>query len=553
MYSAVSLIGTLIAESDSGKKVFNHHKGEPMTNETKIEQQLENLTRARYAAVPIVVLKTPDQWAAQRRIMAHEPLLNYHSSGEGKTAFVSWDACRDVQPLNKAGIPIAEKFGQTGEYPDGVCSRLPQLDDVTDTVVFIHNAHRWLNRDGGDTRFIQSLSNARESCKAAANMIVLMGPEIMAPIEIKNDVLIVDDHLPDRAELRELTERLADNVGLALTDEQVDTAVAACRGCSAFAAEQLVQMNLSKKAGGLRRDEIWAAKERLVRETRGLSVVNDKTPLDDLCGVDAIVKFSKLLSTGRNINGVIFIDEIEKDLGGAAGDSSGVSQDQLKVMLETMQDENQAGVLLVGGGGTGKTQVAKSIANFKGVPCLKIDAGAAKGPHVGESQAYIRDLMKVALTVTDGNALWVATSNKLESIPPELKRRFRYGTWFFDLPNAEAREALWRVKTAKAYKVGYELKKVSESNAQQRPDDQGWTGAEIESCCELSATLDVPLSEAAAYIVPIFKAEAGQLDELRQSANNRWLDASKGGLYQADRVELSIQPKNEKRSAKLAD
>jgi hypothetical protein len=64
------------------------------------------------------------------------------------------------------------------------------------------------------------------------------------------------------------------------------------------------------------------------------------------------------------------------------------------------------------------------------------------------------------------------------------------------------------------------------------PPDAGWTGAEIRSCCRLSALLDLPLGEAARYVVPVSVTAAETVDQLRSWAHGRCLDADSGGLYQ---------------------
>ncbi|MFH5806925.1 AAA family ATPase, partial [Alienimonas sp. DA493] len=63
------------------------------------------------------------------------------------------------------------------------------------------------------------------------------------------------------------------------------------------------------------------------------------------------------------------------------------------------------------------------------------------------------------------------------------------------------------------------------------PADAGWTGAEIESCCRLSALLGVPLAEAATHVVPVSVSGAESLDRLRRWASGRCLDAEAGGVF----------------------
>ena len=53
----------------------------------------------------------------------------------------------------------------------------------------------------------------------------------------------------------------------------------------------------------------------------------------------------------------------------------------------------------------------------------------------------------------------------------ELRRRFTLGTFFFDLPDAEERESIWKIYREKWALSG------------DQPEDEGWTGAEIKECC----------------------------------------------------------------------
>src|SRR5437764_8821505 len=90
--------------------------------------------------------------------------------------------------------------------------------------------------------------------------------------------------------------------------------------------------------------------------------------------------------------------------------------------------------------------------------------------------------------------LFIATCNSISSLRPELRRRFTLGTFFFDLPTAEERDAIWRIYLKK-FGVNGEL-----------PDDEGWTGAEIKECCRKAARLRISLHESASYIVPMSRS-----------------------------------------------
>jgi SpoVK/Ycf46/Vps4 family AAA+-type ATPase len=105
-------------------------------------------------------------------------------------------------------------------------------------------------------------------------------------------------------------------------------------------------------------------------------------------------------------------------------------------------------------------------------------------------------------------------------LPPELRRRFTLGTFFFDLPSPEERNAIWNIYVAK-YGVSGEL-----------PDDDGWTGAEIKECCRKAYRLKLTLKESAEYLVPVSRSAADQIKALRQQASGKFISASYPGVYQ---------------------
>jgi hypothetical protein len=113
-------------------------------------------------------------------------------------------------------------------------------------------------------------------------------------------------------------------------------------------------------------------------------------------------------------------------------------------------------------------------------------------------------------------------------LPPELRRRFTLGTFFFDLPTAEERETIWRIYL-KNYGVSGDL-----------PDDEGWTGAEIKECARKAHRLRMTLAEASRYIVPVSRSAGDQIKALRQMASGKFISASTAGLYRYEE-EIAAQ------------
>jgi hypothetical protein len=156
----------------------------------------------------------------------------------------------------------------------------------------------------------------------------------------------------------------------------------------------------------------------------------------------------------------------------------------------------------------------------------------------GRVEIALRDLyrerLRAALQVVDaisqGRSLWIATCNSITSLPPELRRRFTLGTFFFDLPDVEERELIWKIYREKWVLSG------------DQPEDEGWTGAEIKECCRKAWRLRLSLGESASYIVPVSRSAADQIESLRRQASGRFLSASRAGVYTFESGPQAIVP-----------
>ena len=111
--------------------------------------------------------------------------------------------------------------------------------------------------------------------------------------------------------------------------------------------------------------------------------------------------------------------------------------------------------------------------------------------------------------------------------------RFKLGTFFFDVPTAEERAAIWDI-----YRAKYEI-----PASDPTPGDLGWTGREIRECSYKAYRFGIPLAEAARYVVPVTISSREQIEGLRQSANGKYLSASTEGLYQYQKLADVSAPK----------
>ncbi|MFP3867691.1 MAG: AAA family ATPase [Desulfobacteraceae bacterium] len=227
------------------------------------------------------------------------------------------------------------------------------------------------------------------------------------------------------------------------------------------------------------------------------------------------------------------------------------------------------GILLLGVPGTGKSHFAKALGNEVGWPVLSLDMGKVFGSLVGESEAKIREALKVADAMapcvlfideiekglagvgsgqsTDGGTTqrvggtflnWlndhasqvfvIATCNNYENLPPEYTRMGRWDSiWFVDNPGPGE-----QLNILDIYLKQFMGKTLGELN--QRMDGikawsalEGYSGAEIRQVAIEAAYNGGDLAAAAKFVIPLSRSQKGRMDALREWAKARTIPANR--------------------------
>lgn len=477
---------------------------------------------ARRVGTPIIGVVTPDPAAT---IYAVCDAIN------GDCPKIAWDIVRGFQELranDETKQAMALLTGESGDRcegnpPDAIRRAMDKLPDRS--VLFVHLANRWFE----SPMFVQAVWLLRDLFKQDRRTLIMLGPSMPLPAELAGDVVVFDEPLPGADELQQIIERIHADAELQIPAAELLTrSVEAVQGLPAFQAEQVVAMSLRRS--GLDIDALWERKRKQIELTPGLKVHRGGETFQDIGGVANIKGFmGRILHGQARPNAVVFVDEIEKMLGpgSGAGDTSGVSQDQLGSLLTYMQDQGAVGSIFVGPPGSAKSMIAKAAGNEAGIPTIQLDMGGLKGSLVGQSEQQLRAALKVITSVSNGRSLWIATCNAIGDLPPELRRRFTLGTFFFELPDKAEREAIWAIHLKR-----YAL--PAKNFRGKLPADEGWTGAEIRQCCDIAWRLGVSLKDAAQYVVPVARSAAEQIQKLRRTASGRFLSASHAGIYTYD-------------------
>lgn len=499
---------------------------------------LRDFQKARAVSTPLICITTPDWSAAQSAVV---DLVG------DETPCFSLDCVRGLVGLNEQGILQADLIPGNPDMRDrtkDVAWTLARaLSDMPEAgILFLLNAHQYIDK----LPIIQAICLMRDSFKLDMRQLVMLTPAITLPVELAQDVMLLDEPLPDDKQLLEqataIYAQAKKNLPDELDDMTADVAercVEAARGLSMASAEQAYAFSLDFEKRGMDVDEIWNRKKGQIQQTPGITFWQGRETYADIGGLDQLKWWFERLNAGPlPFTCIVFLDEIEKHTGGDGsyqGDG-GVQQGMKGTLLSTMEDEGWGGMIAVGPPGTCKSYFARATGTTYGIPTICLDLGATKGGIVGESERRIRQAMKVIKAIAGQGAFWIATSNNITTVAPELLRRFELGgTWFFDLPTPEERGSIWALNLQR---FGLAKSNDPDNDWPDLPKDDDWTGANIRDCCKKAWALDIPLKEAASQIVPLARKDPHLVERLRQAANGNWLSTSQPGAYTYRPVEI---------------
>jgi hypothetical protein len=489
---------------------------------------VETLKAALRVSTPLVAVRTPDPASTVETVLS---VLN----GKGdEIPVLHWDIMRGLAGINDAGRSEARRVLDGGNpalvsaRPSDALTLAEKLGQ--DAILFFANGQRFFT----DAVVAQGIWNLRDSFKAKGCMLaLLMTSGSTLPPELAEDVFLMDEPLPSAEDLGRIVASTFASAGLPEPDTEVrGKAIDAVIGLAAFPAEQALAMSVTKN--GLDMAGLWERKRQVIEQTPGLSVWRGGETFSEIGGVQNVKTFLRAVVAGAEPpRVVVFIDEIEKHLAGTGTDLSGVKTEMTGALLTWMQDRRADGCIFIGPPGAAKSAVAKATGNTAGIPTIAFDLAGMQSSLVGASGDRLRTALKIVDAVSQGRTLFIATCNKIATLPPELRRRFTLGTFFFDLPSAEERGTIWEIYTRKYVTSG------------EPPDDEGWTGSEIEECCRKAYRLKISLQEAARYIVPLSRSASDEIKSLRLQASGKFISASAPGVYQFE--EAAAMPKGVKR------
>ena len=535
---------------------------------------VENLSLYFQASLPVVAINSPsaEEYATIETITANVSEL-------WKFKTYVFDIARGLQEATysvEAGITLTSSDVQF--HRDPIVEVLDFTDKLEEkALIILLDIHPFLAGQRSDLQVIRRIKNLSFSLQGSAKRVVILGQGLQLPEDFEGLVEELENDLPTPEQIKTLLDfvhadliesRVKDKMQVTISEKGLETLVRACQGLS----------------------------EQEILKTQRLLSVRDNLIDDNAAEFVSERKLKKLAKLG-----VEFLPAPQVEIGGLMNLKRWFKQ-RTKLFNLQLQTEGVSklpppkGVLLVGLPGTGKSLVAKTIGHLWSVPILKFDMGAMFSSLVGESEANLRQLLKVAESVapcvllvdemdkafaaasgpsTDSGVgqrlfgtflTWmqektapvfvVATANDISYLPPELSRKGRFDEVFWvDLPNQKEREEILRIHFDR-----YDICDKNLNPADIAVLTTDWSGAELEQLVkdvlteaefEERCILYSDFEREVSAQNPLARRESAKVNHLREWAKT----ARPASLPTQEELapESSKKPPRNRKSARMLD
>lgn len=396
---------------------------------------------------------------------SHEPTrvieaLRDFAMGEADHAFKHWTVLGGWHSVDRSN---------PSEVPDNdnnvdLLSALRGVSEFGNGIYVVMYPHPWLkdNKVPPLTQLIKDYANLLTETKK--RVVLLCPPGVSLPIELQQDVTILDFELPSFAELNEVYKRTA---GALPKPKQPNY------------SPDMIDRIISAGAGMTGHEFETAVSRAFVSHRELLPAI----PIDVTAAAVLEVKVEAVKRT--NVLEVMPVGNMD-EVGGLGNLKRWITQRRACFGQEAQDFGIDAlkGILLAGPPGTGKSLVSKAIAHVMGLPLIKFDVSRAFGSLVGQSEAQVDEALRMAeamspcvlfldeidkalggsadgggdsgvtkrvlgkiltwLQENDKPIFCVFSANRVEQLPSELIRKGRLDEiWSVSIPNdAERRDIL---------------------------------------------------------------------------------------------------------------
>lgn len=467
--------------------------------------------------------------------------------------FFTWDAIDGIHRVigtSASGLQWEQAHDATS--PVGAfnwfaaCNVEPGLAEPHRCCIILKNLHNFLN--GQVLQLVQNyLVKAKRSLR---QRVVVLSTQSEIHKDLEKCFQLITHKLPDETQLKSILRSTASGDGDLPEDKgEVDAIVKAACGLTRTEAEDTFSLCLVRSDQVTSRPVFEMKAKALKKSGLGLELLRGSEKFDDIGGLANLKDFTREMLENRSENPLLW----------------------------------PKGIILAGVPGTGKSLFAKALGNTLQPqrPTIRWDIGSVMSKWVGESQHNMRrcldtvdamspcnlfadEFEKQIATGTSGSTAggdiqtqmlgqwltWhqehetdvyvILTMNNIMAIAktmPELLARFDE-VFFLDYPAKLQRQEIWKIHLQK---YGH-IEHADEFDPGKLPDDENWTGRDIEKCCRQAAQRRKPLESI--KIGTLSSQVRESIAELREFATGRWMSVEYDDYYDKDQ--------HQKRAANVA-
>ena len=477
---------------------------------------------------PVIALET---WEEDLSIATLRGLVN--SVFQGKGSFYTWDLQKG---LENHGTKILAN-----------CDQITALDKILEQQSPGFFVFKDLETDLTPPEIQRRLRSLHYAFRGQNRFLFLLGTTFNIPPELKKDILLIRNDLPNLEEIGQLVSAhfnslKAKEIENQLSDEQTRAAINSLKGfTTAEAKYALNKATWGKKVINQEfLDIIQNEKEQLARKEGVLEFVKTADSLTDVGGLENLkewlIKRKKLFTPEAAAAGI----------------------------------RAPRGLLMMGISGCGKSLSVKAISSLWGLPLFRLDMNKVYSGVYGSPEGTFHKAIQSieaaspailwideieggisSSTAKDGSTgshifsaflTWMqekssdvfvaATANRIDLLPAEIIRKGRFDQVFFiDLPNDHERECIFKVHLSRRGNdiSQFDLPLLSVAT-------EFWNGAEIEHVVEAAMveafSRDEQMTQDDLYTiirstVPLSRTMSEQIKFIKNWANERAVSASK--------------------------
>ena len=306
--------------------------------------------------------------------------------------------------------------------------------------VELRNFHRFL----GSAEVVQALDTQLVAERQARTFVVVLAPVVQVPVELEKQFVVLDHDLPGRDQLAAIGRGVATEPGELPAGEELDAVLDAAAGLTRMEAENAFALSLVRH-GRLAPDVLWEIKSGMLKKSGLLTLHRGGETFADLGGLEALKTFCArpaARTTRRHPR--------------PRGPAPGPPRLWQERVLQSPRAETGRPFLILDVGALLGSLVGQSEANIRQAlrlvdamsPCVamidEVEKALAGVASSGQADSGVSARMFASFLTWindhESDAFVVCTSNDVSRLPPEFARSERFdATFYLDLPG-RARE-----------------------------------------------------------------------------------------------------------------